>query len=107
MSQEVKSPTPPKQLLQKNAQMAAELDNYKSAIDRLSQATQIALNTNENISILKKLYPNKHIIKIIHLKTTPQGTYQRKLKSTLKSSIKSLTEFKKERQQALLQTYQT
>ena len=42
--------------------MAADLDNYKSALDRLSQNTPIAINIEDNVQRLKKLYPPKHHI---------------------------------------------
>ena len=42
--------------------MAADMDNYKTALDRLNQSTPIAINTEDNIKILKSLYPKKHII---------------------------------------------
>ena len=45
-----------------SAQMAANLDNYKSAIARLDQSTPVALNTEQNLHILKKLYPKRHTI---------------------------------------------
>ena len=46
----------PLQQIQKNGQLAADLDNYKTAMDRLAQATPIALNNDTNIQILKSLY---------------------------------------------------
>ena len=42
--------------------MAADLDNYKSALERMSQNTPIAINTEDNIQRLKKLYPNNRNI---------------------------------------------
>ena len=48
---------------QKHAEIAANLDNYKSALDRLSKSTPIALNNTQNVEILKKLHPTKHEIK--------------------------------------------
>ena len=50
------------QKIQKTAQMAADMDNYKTALDRLNQLTPIAINTEENIKILKSLYPKQHTI---------------------------------------------
>ena len=45
----------PTQQIQKNTQLAANLDNYKTALDPLTQDTPIALNTNTNVNILKRL----------------------------------------------------
>ena len=37
----------------KKVQLTADLDNYKTAVDRLTQETSIAFNDENNISILK------------------------------------------------------
>ena len=46
-----------------SAQIAANNDQYKSAICRLSQNTPVAINTKEIVEILEGLYPPKHKIK--------------------------------------------
>ena len=48
--------------INKSAQSAADLDNYRSAIDRLGTNSPIALNNNKNIPILRGLYPEKYTI---------------------------------------------
>ena len=56
----------PLQQIQKNVQLAADLDNYKTAMDHLTQATPIALNNDTIIQILKSLYQKKHVITESH-----------------------------------------
>ena len=46
----------------KCAQLAADTDNYRSAIDRVMSDTPIAINTPDVVEILKDLYPDKHIL---------------------------------------------
>ena len=45
-----------------SAQIAANNDQYKSAISRLTQDTPVAINTPEIVNILEGLYPSKHSI---------------------------------------------
>ena len=61
-----------------NAHLAADLDNYKSALDRLNQNTPIAINTEDNVKRLKQLYPTKHIIteKTSEIHTSQKHTHQ-------------------------------
>ena len=117
MAYNVKSLTPlqkkdlsqntPKQQIQKNAQMAADLDNYRSALDRLSQNTPIAINTEDNVNRLKKLYPEKHNITqciTINNTTHPQNTQQ---ETSIETSPRSSCASPRAKQQALSQTFQT
>ena len=49
-------------ILSKCAQTAADNDQFKSAIQRITNNTPVALNTPETIEILQNLYPSKHEI---------------------------------------------
>jgi len=49
-----------------SAQLAANNDQYKSAISRLTQDTPVAINTPDIVKILEGLYPSKHIIQNKH-----------------------------------------
>ena len=46
----------------KCAQIAADNDQFRSAIARVNNNTPVALNTNETIKILSSLYSKKHIL---------------------------------------------
>ena len=48
------------------AQLAADNDQYRSAICRLCADTPVALNTPDVVEILQRLYPNKHTITHTH-----------------------------------------
>ena len=45
-----------------SAQLAANLENYRSSLDRLGSNIPIVINDNTNIPILIGLYPIKHIL---------------------------------------------
>ena len=49
--------------ISKSAQIAANNDQYRSAIARVNSNTPVALNTDKTISILSYLYPNEHKLK--------------------------------------------
>ena len=80
---------------QKHAQIAANLDNYKSALDRLSNSTPIALNNTQNVEILKKLYPTKHKIKNHKLEYLPNNTTTQEQSITFEDFIKNMTRIPK------------
>ena len=44
-----------------SAQLAANNDQYKSAISRLSQDTPSTINTKDTVDILERLYPCRYI----------------------------------------------
>ena len=54
----------------KSAQLAADNDNYRSAIDRIVSDTPIAINTPEVVEILKELYPSRHKLQEEYKDTT-------------------------------------
>jgi len=56
----------------KSAQLAADNDNYRSAIDRIVSDTPIAINTPDVVNILKQLYPSKHTLHEEHKDTQPK-----------------------------------
>ena len=60
----------------KSAQLAADNDNYRSAIDRIVSDTPIAINTPEVVNILKQLYPKKHTLHEEHKDTQPKKSQQ-------------------------------
>ena len=51
-----------KYMKEKCAQIAADQDQYKSAIDRICSSSPIAINTPEVVQALEKLYPKKHTL---------------------------------------------
>ena len=81
------------------AQLAADNDNYRSAIERLTTETPIALNTPETVEILKSLYPPKHIIIDNYLDTSPKKFKSKHKPLTLKSFIKIFSRLPKEKPQ--------
>ena len=72
----------------KCAQLAADNDNFRSAIDRITADTPIALNTPEVVGILKDLYPKKHKIKTGYHHTTTRRFRSKHQPLNLKSFIK-------------------
>ena len=72
----------------KCAQLAADNDNFRSAIDRITADTPIALNTPEVVEILKDLYPRKHKLKTGYHHTIPRRFRSKHQPLNLKSFIK-------------------
>ena len=56
----------------KYVQLAADNNNYRSAIDRISTDTPISINTPDVVDILKCLYPTRHTLTSPYNDTIPR-----------------------------------
>ena len=72
--------------MQKSAQLAADLDNYKTANARLTKHAPVALINDENFSVLERLHPPslKRGSQKPRRSTRAPGTTKRKLASLQK-----------------------
>ena len=78
--------------IQKSAQLAADLDNYKSANARITKHAPVALINDSNLQVLEKLHPpslRRGCIK--PRRNTRAGSTKRKLKFTPEKIIDVLT----------------
>jgi hypothetical protein len=94
--------------IQRAAQLAADLDNFKSANARVTKHAPVALINDSNIHVLRNLHPPSLLRGCIKAtKSTRSGGTRRKIKFTAKQVLKTLSHLHRGKVQAFTVTPST